>query len=97
MGDYVKPTMRRKPDLIVLHAGTNDLRSTKCAKEISSDIMRLALEIKNDINDVMVSSIITRADKLNAKAQEVNVALKDECGRYNLVFIEHTIYSEINI
>ena len=90
MQDYVRPTMRKCPDLIVLHAGTNELRTEKCAKSISSDLMRLALKMKSDNNDVMVSGIIHRGDYLNSKAKEVNVCLKDECDKYNLYFIDHT-------
>ena len=87
MKDHVRATMRRNPDLIVLHAGTNDLRSEKTANNIASDIMRLALEMKNDINDVMVSSLTYRADNLNAKAEEVNANLKAEYDRYNIIFL----------
>ena len=90
MKDHVRATMRRNPDLIVLHAGTNDLRSEKTANNIASDIMRLALEMKNDINDVMVSSLTYRADNLNAKAEEVNANLKAECDRYNIFFIDNS-------
>ena len=90
MVDYAKPTVRRKPDLIILHAGSNDLRSEKTSDNISSDIMRLALQLKTDINDVMVSSITSRADSYNAKGAEVNSKLKIECERYNLMFIDHS-------
>ena len=90
MCDYVKPTMRRNPDLVVLHAGTNDLQSDKLAKHIASDIMRLALEIKSDANDVMISGITYRSDKHNTKAREVNLNLQAECQRYNLYYIDHS-------
>ena len=90
MVDYSKPTVRRKPDLIILHAGSNDLRSDKTSDDISSDIMQLALQLKTDLNDVMISSIISRADSYNAKGAEVNLQLKAECERYNLMFIDHS-------
>ena len=89
MIDYARPTVKREPDLIVLHTGTNDLRTEKLAKDISSDVMRLALELKTEINDVMVSSIIPRGDDLNAKGKEVNLNLKAECEKYNLYFIDN--------
>ena len=56
----------------------------------NSDIMRLSLEMKTHINDVMVSSIISRADKFNAKAMEVNNVLKAECERYDLFYIDNS-------
>ena len=90
MTDYVRPTIRRNPDLIVLHAGTNDLRSERTANNIATDIMRLALEMKSDVNDVMVSSITFRADALNSKAEEVNFNLKAECAKYNFIYIDNS-------
>ena len=46
MMDYARPTVRKNPDLILLHAGTNELSSKKTVNNISSDIMKLALELK---------------------------------------------------
>ena len=94
MVDYAKPTLRRAPDLIVLHAGTNDLRSQSSAKNIADDIMRLGLQMKSDLNGVMISSILYRADSLNAKGMEVNQILKAECERYNIVFIDNSNISK---
>ena len=90
MKDYVRPTVRHQPDLIILHAGTNDLRNDKSAKNNASNIMRLGLEMKTDINDVMISGITPRGDSLNAKAMEVNKNVQVECKRYNLCFIDNT-------
>ena len=91
MADHVKPTMRHSPDLVVLHAGTNNLRSEVPAKRIAENIMKLALEIKSDTNDVMVSSLICRSDDeiLNQKLLEVNKVLVEECNRYSLFFINN--------
>ena len=91
MWDHVRPTMRRTPDLVVLHAGTNDLRD-ETADHIASSIMKLALEIKGDQNDVMVSSIIDRTDseELYQKSVRVNEVLKLECSKYHLHFIDNS-------
>ena len=56
--------------------------------------MRLALDMKSDINDVMISGITYRGDALNEKAQEVNLNLKIECERYNLFFINNSNISK---
>ena len=92
MLDYVRPTMKRSPDLIVLHAGTNNLRDEEPAKIIAENIMKLALEMKNEANDVMVSGLIVRSDdnNLNQKLLEVNKVLVEECKRYDLCFINHS-------
>ena len=42
MVDHVKPTLRDdKPDHIILHAGTNDLRAEKSTSQIAKSIMDL--------------------------------------------------------
>ena len=91
MADYVRPTMKRSPDLIVLHAGTNNLRDEVPARTIADNVMKLALEMKNEANDVMVSGLIVRSDdeNLNQKLLQVNKVLDEECKRYDLCFINH--------
>ena len=92
MADYVRPTMKRSPDLILLHAGTNNLRSEEPAKCIAENLMKLALNMKGDENDVMISSLIARSDDedLQQKLLEVNKVLEAECKRYDLCFINNS-------
>ena len=54
MVDYARPTVRKQPDLIVLHAGTNELVTKKTASNIASDIIKLALQLKTGFNDLWV-------------------------------------------
>ena len=91
MTDYVRPTMKRSPDLIVLHAGTNNLRNEEPANVIAEKLMKLALNMKENENDVMVSSLIARSDDndLQLKLMQVNEVLEAECQRYNLCFIDN--------
>ena len=89
MIDYARPTVRKNPDLIVLHAGTNELVTKKSPSNIASDIMKLVLELKTEVNDVMISSILCRNDELDAKGKQGNFILKEECTSYNMLFIEH--------
>ena len=79
MEDYMKPSLRNPPDHFILHVGTNDLSSGKCAVEIAESILKLACRLKNEIHDVSVSTIILRTDdkKLNEKGMEVNLHLKE--------------------
>ena len=62
--DYVKPTMKYNPDFVILHTGTNDLKSNKSSEEISDDIIKLALDIKTDQNDIVVGGILARNDDM---------------------------------
>ena len=63
MKGYVKPTIRHNPDLIIVHAGTNDLRSGQTSKEIAEQFLNLANDIKTDSNEVIMSGITVRKDK----------------------------------
>jgi hypothetical protein len=94
MDDYVKPVLRKKPDKLILHVGTNSLKgrenSTHCAEEIIS----LGEKIKRSISEteLVVSCLVTRSDDemLTRKVNEVNVALKESCIQKHWKFIDHT-------
>ena len=79
MHHYAKPSLEYNPDIIILHCGTNDLRSGKNADEIANDVINLASVIKTKENDIIISSITTRSDKLQKKALDVNKTLQQLC------------------
>ena len=84
--DYVKPSKRHNPDLVILHSGSNDLRSNKSPEEISDDIVKLALDLKTDENEVVISGIVCRKDELNAKGLKVNDLLKIKSAKYAIAY-----------
>ena len=67
MHDYVKPSLKLKSDLFILHCGTNDLKSEKSPEIIAKEILNLAAKMKQPDNEVMISSITSRRDKINQK------------------------------
>ena len=90
MRDYIKPTMARKPDMIVLHTGTNDLKRNKTPSDIASEIIQLAKSIKTNGIEVAVSSVTLRGDKLAEKAKKVNINLQEKSTAENFAIIQHT-------
>ena len=104
MKDYVRPSQRYNPELFLLHTGCNDLISAKTPDEISDEIVRLALDLKNDENDVIISGIVARTDEndviisgiiarndeLNEKGKKVNDLLKIRCNSNDLGFMDHS-------
>ena len=90
MKSYLLPTKSRNPENIVLHCGTNDLKKENSANKISNDIIEVDLLYKSDNNNVLVSCVIPRSDKLYAKAIEVNRYLKNECRKRNIYFISNS-------
>ena len=88
MKHYVKPT-QEQPAQIIVHIGTNDLSSNKNSDEIADEIVNFAKSIKTDENNIVISSIVPRKDRLNNKAKEGNVHLREKCEANNLSLIEH--------
>ena len=95
MAHYVKPTMNYDNDLIILHFGTNDLRSEKSANDIANEIVKIGIKMKTETNDVMISSIVQRGDneQLDRKGSHVNGILTELCHLYNFHFIDNNSIS----
>ena len=91
MVDHVKPTIRDdKPDHVILHTGTNDLRSEKTANQIARSITEPAMSLRDNDNSVIVSNIIPRNENLNNKATEVNNRLLLMCKERKTPFFAHS-------
>ena len=70
------------------------MRQNTSSVEIVQKILKLAVFGKLDSNNILISGIFPRQDKLNAKAAQVNSFLKNECGKRNICFINN---SNINL
>ena len=81
---YVKPTQEKQPAQIIIHVGTNDLPGNTNSGEIANEIVEFANSIKTSENNVVVFSIVSRKDRFNNKAKEVNKNLKGKCAKHNL-------------
>ena len=55
MADYMKPSIRAKPNHFIFHVGTNDLTSKRTPDEIAKIIIDLASELKSEKSDVSIS------------------------------------------
>ena len=62
MKHYVSPDLEKKPDLVILHTGTNDLKSVSSPEEIANEIISLALSVKEKGHQIAVSRILPRGD-----------------------------------
>ena len=90
MKDHIKQTIRERPDYIVLNVGTNILVSDRPPDLIAKSIVDVASSMKNENHDVTVSNIITRANHLKQKANEVNDYLSKLCMERNIYLIDHS-------
>ena len=70
MKGHMKPSMREKPDHTNLHVGTNNLNSDRPPDLIAKSILRLAITLKNNWQNV---SMIMRNDNFDEKGMEIMV------------------------
>ena len=90
MEDYIKPSLKNKPDVILLHVGTNNLKSEDIPENIADDIIKLATNTRPIAKEVIISGIVARNDQYNKKGNEVNNFLKSKCVLNNLTFCDNS-------
>ena len=86
---YVIPTVKQKPDNIILHTETNDLKTIDTPEEITMGILNLTMAYKMDTNSVFISGIVTKSEKLNGKVSKVNSTLRHVCNLKSICFIDN--------
>ena len=89
MHSYCKPLIDRAPDTVILHCGTNNLRSKKSDIEISTEIVTLAKSIASKGIRVCVSGLIMKGDALEDKRNKTNHILRDMCQEEKIKFLEN--------
>ncbi len=58
MYDFSRPSLEKEPDLVILHIGVNNIRSEKSPKEIATDILELADNMRTNDIKVVISQLI---------------------------------------
>ena len=67
-----------KPELFILHVGTNDLPLNKSPKKISEDIVTMVESMKTENNKIIASSIDCHAERFREKVGKVNAQLEEK-------------------
>ena len=90
--DYIKPVLRRRPDNIIIHAGTNNITKDS-PQEITTKIAHLVDTVKKQepLVSITISSIIKRNDKpaLNRQIISTNKLLEKLCSSRAIDFIDN--------
>ena len=87
MRDYVVPTLRTKPESLILHCGTNNLKNEN-EETIANKIIALTVDIKKNVPNVAVSRIVFRADlQMEHKIRRVNYLVEVGVKEYEIDFI----------
>ena len=79
MSHYAIPTVKSNPDRIIIHCGTNNLKMDESPEAIAEKTIELAKSVKSTTNEVVISSIIPRRDKLADKGSKVNGIVENFC------------------
>ena len=58
MKNYIQPPLKRDPDRIIIHVGTNRLRSSQDLETITKNIIDIAKNNATNKNEILVSSIV---------------------------------------
>lgn len=93
MKDHIKPLLRRNPDEIIIHVGTNSLRSSNTPRECAVELIDLAEAVSSESSAMIsISGLINRSDDeaLARKVPDVNKVLKECCQQKNWGFVDHS-------
>ena len=96
MLDYVKPIVRKKPDYLLIHTGTNDLTNGVNTMKKVKKLTKIIRELDKDEEiKLAFSSIIHRTDKdLTDEITEVNGKLERYCESKGFMFINNNNIGE---
>ena len=101
MADHIKPILRKKTEKLIVHVGTNSLKSRESSARCAEEIVNLGESIKSSVPelDLAISGLITRSDDemLTRKVDEVNTALKQSCLQKGWKFIDHANITSENL
>ena len=93
MDDFINPILRKKPDQLVLHIGTNDLRRAE-SQVVAHGVINLEHKIEQQCPgiDIIVSGILTRTDvkALSDRVSETNRLIKSLCNQNNWDFLTNS-------
>ena len=90
MEDYLKPVLRKEPEHIIIHIGTNDLRDAG-PKRTAESIVNLGLQVEEDSpnTSVTISALLKRADDEDQATPQANKLLKQYCQQHKWNFIDN--------
>lgn len=88
---YIKPTLDRNPDEVIMHVGTNNIK-----KDSPRDIAEAIVDIARSVEEgtkITISGLVCRKDN-QYKVSEVNKILKRFCTQNGWGFIDHSAIQE---
>ena len=84
-----KPVSDDEPNTIILHCGTNSLRSNETELQISQAIFNKAKSIRSTRSNVCTSCLIARGDDLESNRMKTKLLLCGMCSEEKIAFVDH--------
>ena len=93
---YLHPLLERKPDLILLHVGTNDINMSTSV-EIIGNLLELKLHIENILPDstVILSQTIIRTD--TPRATRIIIDVIKMFNELNIIKMDNSNIERVNL
>ena len=88
--EYIKPELPHKPDVIIIHCGTNDIENEiNTVKKIKKLVKEIVEYDKQNPPKVVISSLIKRYDQdVSDNIANINEKLQRFCNSKGLSFID---------
>ena len=89
---YIIPTLvDDKPDVVLLHVGTNDIRNNDNDTKLANNLINIGLNCKNHgLRKVLISSILVKKNpKLNPVIRSVDDKLREPCEINAFLFVNN--------
>ena len=90
MVDLAEMSLRREPDALIVHSGTNDFDAKINTKNQLQRVIAKARGKNADIK-IGISAICLRVDRpeMKTKVKDMNNQLKNFCHQHQVTFIDH--------
>ena len=92
LNHYIIPTLvDDKPDVVLLHVGTNDIRNNANDTKLANNLINIGLNCKNHgLRKVLISSILVKQNpKLNPVIRSVDDKLREPCEINAFLFVNN--------
>ena len=93
---HMKPTIRRKPDTLIVHTGTNDITSDTDTQKFLDQAVNL-LKTESPLTEIVISLPIIRTDRggqYTKKVHELKTRMKNYCSQNNIKIIDNSNITE---
>ena len=97
MKHYLQPCVELNPKMIILHIGTNDLKSSTSPREVAEKIVDFGNKVsRSPDTQLTISSLTTRLDEdsLTKKVTDCNKVLRTFCNQNGWGFVQHSNIDE---